>query len=79
MSDNLVDAEGRKIVTKKKDVDSEKLADMMVKAYALLVQKKEHEKMERLLNMTKNQYIENCNMEKYYAKFGSDAFAMKKE
>ena len=52
---------------------------MMVKAYALLVQKKEHEKMERLLNMTKGQYIENCNMEKYYAKFGSDAFALRKE
>ena len=54
----MVDSDGKKMIPDKL-TDSAKVEELMMAALKSLKQKKPFEKMNKMLGMTKNQYIEN--------------------
>ncbi len=61
----MEDTDGKKIVQDKK-VDSAKVEELMMAALRNLKQKKPFEKMNKMLGMTRLQYIENQSYERCY-------------
>ena len=64
MSENLTDFKGNKIVKNTKLVDSEKVEEMMLEQLKEMRKKKPFETMNKLLGLTKNQYLETRRFEK---------------